>query len=288
MKICIAGAGGFIGKHLVKELKNAGYQVLPLSRLLLERGGKVLETIMNDTNVVINLAGENIAGRWTAKKKKRMMQSRVETTRRLVTALIGVEHPPSLWINASAVGIYRDRTVCDEMEDKTGTDFLAQLTRAWEQELQPLVGIRTVILRLGIVIGSGGGIMKKLRISSRFHIPLIPGSGTQPFPVIHIRDVTGFIKYAIDHQNVRGIYNLVLPETVDYIRFADIVSGNTGKARRIHLPVWLLRSVLGDGASVLTSGAYVIPRRLLTSGYTLRYPGLFEALNEVLEQEKTP
>ena len=274
MNIYVTGFGGFIGQALKTVLEDAGHQVCPIPHFLLKQGGEQLSAALKMADVIVNLAGESIMGRWTEKKKREIMDSRVITTRNLVTALSGLEVKPLLFINASAVGIYPADSYSDEFSVNTGNDFLAQVVKAWEAELEPLKDVRKVILRFGIVIGKKGGVLKKLEFSAHLGIPLVLGSGWQPFPVIHIDDVCGFILYAVQNEQVEGIYNLVISDIPAYKEFAEAVAGIRKPFFTVRIPENVLKWVMGESATMLTSGANVIPKRLSESGYDLKFSKL--------------
>lgn len=282
MNIYITGSGGFVGQAVKNKLETSGHQIFPVPRLLLLQGGKPLQHILETADILINLAGENIMGRWTEKKKQKILNSRINCTRNLVAAIEANTKKPALFINASAVGIYAPSSFSNEDSEEPGKDFLAQVVKAWEKELLPLQGTRKIILRFGIIIARHGGILKKLQFSSRLRLPVILGNGWQPFPIIHADDITGFILYAIEHPAIEGIYNMVIPDTPTYREFAETVAGSGKRLPALFLPEKLLRFIMGEAASVMTGGANVIPTRLMMSGYQLKYVTLSEVINHSL------
>lgn len=282
MNIFITGANGFIGSGIKETFLQSGHTVVGIPHQLFAQEDNQLTIALCKADIVINLAGENIFGRWTVRKKQRILSSRQETTRKLVQAIHQIPHKPQLFISASAVGIYKSDVYSDEDETELGEDFLAQVAMSWEKEAGELRNTRIVILRMGMVIGKNGGVFSKMSAPMRAKISIIPGDGWQPFPLIHLNDVAGFIGYAIHHTDVSGIYNLTTPETPTLWEFIESMKNRFQPWVTFKIPKWLLSIVFSEASVLFTQGANVTPKRLLESGYKLRYGTVAEIVNATI------
>lgn len=285
VSIFITGIGGFIGQALKKESERAGYRVFTLPREQLLEGGVLLTEALRNADVVVNLAGENIMGRWNVKKKKQILQSRVQITRNLVSAIAGLERKPKLFVNASAIGIYRPDSYSDEETRKLGDDFLARVLKAWEAELRGLRHVRTVVLRFGVVFGKDGGVWKQLLPMLKSRVYFILGTGAQAMPMIRVEDITGFILYAVGHPGVEGIYNMVIPQEVSFREFINALSVIRNSFLNWRIPRGVLEMVMGEGVSPLLDTAHVKSIRLPGSGYELKYRNVNEVLESLLNNK---
>lgn len=264
MKIAVAGGTGFIGSALVDRLRGRGDDVL-----VLERG----QALARD--VVINLAGENVGRRWTAERKRRILDSRVRTTNALVDA-----HAPVL-INASAVGFYGPRG--DEILDESsssGAGFLAEVTRQWEAAAHRADAFaRVVIFRFGVVLDRRGGALQRMMLPFRFGAGGPIGSGGQWTSWVDREDVLRAIEWAIDNSAVRGTYNITAPEPVRNRDFARALGRAMHRPSMMPTPGFALRLVFGEMADeMLLGGQRVVPARATTEGFSFRYPTLESSL----------
>ena len=268
MRVAIAGASGLIGTELAKALEARGDSVVKLPRGSAEIAG---------ADAVVNLAGASVAGkRWSAEYKKEILDSRVQTTRRLVEA-----RPPIL-INASAVGVYGGRG--DEELDESaapGDDFLASVCVAWEAEAAKAPG-RVVMLRTGVVLSKRGGALQQMLPPFRAFVGGPIGSGRQWFPWIHIADEIGAILWSIDHASISGPVNLVAPGIVTMKGFADALGRALHRPALFPVPAGPLKLLLGEFAGELLKGQRAVPRKLLESGFKFRFPDLDGALQDLL------
>ena len=280
--IYITGIHGFIGETIRGIFEKYGYKVNAIPRNVLFEGGMALKEYIEDADVIVNLAGKSIMGRWTARGKEEIMRSRVLATRNLVRAVNALQRKPQVFINASAVGIYKEGSVSDENATTYDSGFLAEVVKGWEKEVAYLEDVRKVILRFGIVLGKNGGVLKQLKRSFRFHLFLIMGSGKQVFPVVHVKDIAGFIRYAIENRDIEGIYNMVSPNSLSYLEFTKALEEHIRIKITIKVPEKVLLMLLGESALVLTRSANVIPFRTLHSGYRMQYPDLKSILSDVL------
>ena len=282
MNVLVTGLGGFIGQHVKSVFEGEGHRIYTVPRAVLLSGGKTLQEATEGADVIVNLAGENLMGRWTNEKMIEIVESRRVITRNLVKAVNASEKKPFLWINASAVGIYKPYVFCDEESVDLGDNFLAAVVKAWEKELNTLYQIRQVVLRFGIVIGRDGGVVRKLMPLVKSRIAVVLGNGRQEFPLIHVEDVARFMLYSLRHGEIRGIYNMVIPNAVNYRQFVHTLSIGRPPFVTFSVPRWLLWMVMGEAEGVLTSSAHVLPMRMMRSGYELKY----RTLNEMVEGGK--
>ena len=266
MRIIIAGARGLIGSHLTKYLQNDGHTVAPL-----KRG----ETNLEGFDVLINLAGEPIAQRWTEVKKREIKQSRVETTRRLVQAGSHLK----LIINASAIGYYGNRG--EETVDESsspGEGFLAEVTQSWEKALSE-AKVPTIALRFGMVLSADGGALRAMLTPFKWGMGGIIGSGQQFISWIAIDDVVRAIAHLMQTPHATGPFNLVAPHPVRNVEFTKTLGKVLHRPTIIPIPELGIKTLFGEmGQELLLSSTKVYPKRLLESGFSFMYPTLEEAL----------
>ncbi len=302
MKVLVAGGTGFIGKRLLARLHQEGCEIV-----LLTRGKHPPASVENiaraeswdaknpgewqkeieTTDAVINLAGEPLIGkRWTSSQKEKIVKSRLETTRALIQAMRTAARKPKAFINASAVGYYGNVEEGEITENcPKGRGFLADTCEQWECEAQKAqeLGIRTVILRTGIVLDKSGGALSKMLFPFRCFIGGPLGSGKQWVPWIHLEDVVEIILFALNHESLSGPVNVASPSPV---RMKEFCAG-LGKA--VHRPSWIpvpgfiLKILLGEMSEVLLGGQKVIAQKLLNSGYSFRFSKLDEAFRAALK-----
>jgi len=302
MKILISGGSGFIGSELVKRLIDEHYEVLLLSRnpgnvklpqhpllKILEWDGKTLgkwSDSVNEIDVIVNLAGENVSSkRWSKKQKVKLRESRIGPTNLLIKAITNAARKPKILINASAVGYYGSFGVGDVTEDyPKGDGFLADLCNEWEQKAleAETMGVRVVILRLGVVLESSGGAMKKLLLPFKFYLGGTIGSGKQWFPWIHRDDVINVILFTLRNNSLRGPINVVSPTPVTMKEFAYSIGKALNKPSWMPIPSLILKLIFGEMSEVLIGGRRIIPMKLLDSGFKFQYGNLKEALNDII------
>lgn len=300
-KIIITGATGLIGKNIAKKLIEIGDDVFIFSRKpeiannIIKDAKKYIawnyeeidewKQYLNGIDAVIHLAGENLIGkRWNDEFKKRIYDSRVLTTRALVSAIKEMNFKPQVFISASAVGFYGNRKEeVDEYSEK-GRGFLANLVNDWENEIKPLdnYGVRIVNIRLGTVLSKDGGALAKLIPQFKLFLGGTLGSGNQWFPWIHIDDVIGIILFVLNNSDVKGILNATAPEQVKMKDFSKTLGKILKRPSYLRVPSFVLKLILGEASEVLLNGVKVIPKRTLEYGYQFRYPKLYEALANVM------
>jgi len=293
MKILVSGSSGLIGTATTTALKSDGHNVVHLIRPgRAANSGDVQWDPMRATvdvaglegvDVVIHLSGAGIAdGRWTEERKQLLRSSRIDTTRVLVDSLSRLKQKPKVLIVASAIGYYGSRG--DEIltESSTnGTDFLALVCRDWEAEASraAATGVRTILLRTGIVLSGKGGALPKMLTPFKLGVGGRLGSGQQWMSWIAIEDVVGIIRYAIANEQVSGPVNVVAPNPVRNEEFTRLLAGMLHRPAIFPAPAFVLRLAMGEMAdAVLLGSDRVKPDRMLAAGYKFRFEILEPAL----------
>lgn len=295
-KALVTGGTGFVGKYLCalintpnvltrrpetapRELRSAAcFRWNPNSELPPSEAFEGCEA-------VFHLAGEPVAeGRWTARKKARIRDSRVHGTRNLVEALGALDRPPSVLVSASAVGIYGSRQ--DEVLDegsKPASGFLADVCRAWEAESMAAerLGMRVVIVRIGLVLGKSGGALAKLLPLFRICGGGRLGNGRQWMPWIRVDDLARLLLYAAETNSLRGPVNGAAPHPVRNSDFTRALARAVRRPALLPAPAFGLRLALGEFAEVLLASQRVIPRAATNAGFRFRFPTMDSALADL-------
>jgi uncharacterized protein len=296
MRIAVTGATGVIGTSLTTALRQRGDDVLPLVRRPPASGERVIGwdpergTIdragLEGMDAVIHLAGENVFGRWTADKKRRVRDSRVNGTRLLVDALAELQRRPATLLSASAIGYYGDRGAEPVTEDSApGDDFLAQVSRDWEAATAPAVraGIRVVNMRTGVVLTPSGGALAKMLPPFRLGLGGRVGSGDQYVSWIEMGDIIRAMLYLLDNAHEVGPVNLTAPTPVTNRELAKTLGRVLGRPAVVPVPAFALRMAFGaEGAEMLQSGQRVLPARLRSAGFHFSFETLEPALRSLL------
>ena len=298
MKVLVSGASGLVGSALIPFLTTGGQSVTRLVRKDGARAGDgevawspadgtIDRAGLEGFDAVVHLAGENIAsGRWTPERKRRIRDSRVNGTRVLCEALAQCAQPPQVFVGASAIGYYGDRG--DETlteESQVGEGFLAEVCRDWEAATAGLtdMGVRTALLRIGIVLSPAGGALKKMLLPFQLGLGGVIGAGSQYMSCIALDDVVGVIQHAITNNEVSGPINAVCPEAVTNREYTRALGTVLGRPTLFPVPAFAARLAFGEMAdTLLLASTRVEPRVLLRTGYEFRYPTLEGALRHVL------
>lgn len=301
-RIIITGATGFIGKELVTQLKDH-YDILILSRNT-EKAKKIffddIEIVYWDGTStgqiiryldksfgIINLAGENIGNRrWTKKQKELIINSRSEIGTALCAAIQKTNDKPEVFIQASAIGYYgyTGENIIDEMTSVNPDGFLAEVSRQWEESTNKInSGIRHIIIRMGIVLGKDGGILKKIILPFRLFLGGYPGDGNQWISWIHIKDVVNAILFILENRHLSGIYNLTSPNPVQYKYLTKVIGKTIKRPSWISVPKIILMLFFGQRAKELLFGSIKIyPKHLIIDGYKFSYDTIDNALKNIL------
>lgn len=299
MHVLVSGSTGLIGSALLPVLAAHGHDVTRLVRpdtrspepgLVWDpQKGDIEPGALEGIEAVVHLAGETIAGRWTASKKARIRDSRVMGTQRLCEALVRIPSPPGVLVCASAIGYYGDRG--DEPlteESPPGAGFLPDVCRAWEAATEVAVraGIRVVNPRIGIVLSRRGGALAKMLPPFQMGAGGIIGDGSQYMSWIAIDDVAGCIHHALVTDALSGPVNAVSPQPATNRVFTKTLGRVLGRPTALSVPAFAVRMLFGEmGQALLLSSARVEPVRLKQTGYPFRFPGLDDALRHVLLED---
>ena len=279
MNVTILGASGFIGKHLAAALTARGDRVTTASL----RDPSVAAATAREADVVVNLAGEPVAQRWSASVKEKIRSSRVEGPHAFLDALGALERRPAAYVSASAIGYYgtSESATFDE-SSAPGSDFLAGVCVAWEAEAEraAALGMRVSIVRTGLVLGADGGALAKLLPLFKAGLGGIVASGRQWYSWIHIDDQVGVYLHAID--GTAGVLNATAPNPVRNAEFTRALGAALHRPTLFPAPAFAVQLVLGEGAGVVTDGQKVVPTRTLETGYAFRYPALDAALAAIV------
>ena len=294
MKIVVTGARGFIATKLIERLVSSGHQVVPLSRSGREVGwnpdsGKVWGNPFDDADGVINLAGESILGLWTSEKKRRVLESRVHSTRLVVEEM--ARRRVKLLINASATGYYGDRGNEPLTENsRAGDGFMAEVCEVWEQEALEArsFGARVVCLRMGVVLHGSGGLVPRISLFPKLRLLPIPGDGKNFLPWIHLEDVLDAVEFLLKNP-LEGSVNLVSPGRVRaeefYRALSDTVAGRFRVTFRI--PRAFVTFFSGDlGRELLLSSQMVIPTKLESAGFDFRFQDIKSAFGDIFSKRE--
>ena len=298
MNILVTGSTGLVGSSVVSFLKTGGHRVLRLVRgttggaddVVWDPAAGTIESAKLETlDAVVHLAGENIAsGRWSAAKKARIRDSRVNGTRLLSEALAKLARKPRVLVCASAIGFYGDRG--DEVLTESsppGTSFLCNVCRDWESATEPArqAGIRVVNLRIGVVLTPRGGALAKMLLPFKLGVGGIVGSGRQFWSWIALDVVVGAIHQAFICESLSGPVNTVSPEPTTNRNFTKTLGQVLRRPTIFPMPALAAKLLLGEMAEeLLLASTRVLPSQLQSSGYAFRCPQLEGALRHVLGQ----
>lgn len=301
MKVLVTGATGLVGSELVPFLSRQGHDVYRLTRSKPREAndiswdplrGQIPKARIEGSEVIIHLAGENIAARrWNAKFKEQLRQSRIEGTRLLCESLAALETKPKTLICASATGFYGDRGT-DWLNETSapGMGFLPDLCREWEAACKPAIagGIRVVNLRIGVVLSGKGGALTKMLTPFRLGAGGVMGSGNQYWSWITVDDLIGVIDFCIQHEKLVGPINATTPSPVTNYEFTKTLGSVLGRPTIFPMPALVARALMGEMAdALLLASGRVMPNRLSESGYRFLYPSLEPALKHLLAPSKS-
>jgi len=302
MKVFVTGGTGFIGSEVVRNLLQGGDSVTvatrnperaksrlpPTAGVMLWDGKSVdpLLPFLKSHDAVVHLAGESIGVRWTRARKERIRASRVENTKAIVAGIREVKRRPAIYVQASATGYYGVHG--DEELDESsppGKDFLAKLCEEWEGASAPLsdLGIRRVVVRMGIVLSAKGGGLAKMLLPFQLGLGGPLGSGQQWWSWITLQDTVEAILYLLKNESAEGVFNLTAPEPVRNLTFTGTLARLLHRPAFIPVPPFALRLLFGEMADVLLlNGQRVIPKRLQALGYSFLHPTLEAGLSYAL------
>ena len=282
MNILISGSHGLVGTALLTSLEEEGHQVARLGRDFAR------PIAFEGIDAVIHLAGESIAeGRWNAAKKERIERSRVDGTTELSRLIAESSHKPRVFISASAIGYYGDRSD-EKLSEKSepGSGFLPAVCAKWEAATRPAeeAGVRVVKLRTGIVLSTQGGALNKMLFPFKMGGGGVLGSGQQYMSWISLDDMIGAIRFLLFDSSLEGPVNLVAPNAVTNHEFTKTLGKALGRPTVMPMPAFAARLLFGEMAdALLLSSARVVPEKLSEAGYAFTHRDLQSALEDILE-----
>jgi len=291
-KIVIAGGTGFIGQYFAKRFEEEGYEVVHISRKAEhvnweDRNGMV--AALEGADILINLAGRTVDCRYNEKNKQEILLSRTKTTSLLGEALLECKQAPELWLNSSTATIYRhaeDRAMT-EADGEIGTGFSVSVAKAWEEMFFSfdLPHTRQVALRIAIVLGSNGGVIAPYLNLVQYGLGGYQGSGKQMFSWIHVEDLFSIVQFVNEHKELSGAVNCAAPNPVTNKELMRGFRKVTQRKFGLPMPKWLLKLgafMIGTETELVLKSRWVLPERLLNSGFEYKYPLLQKALEDVV------
>jgi len=297
MKVAIAGGSGFIGHHVIELWIKRGFDVVLISRSHAHGHGShsQVKTVTWDTlaehrdlleglDGLVNLAGESINQRWTAAAKKRILQSRLTTTRQIAELVDRLERKPKVVVNGSAVGYYGYSETASFVEESgpVGEDFLQEVVRQWEAEADQIPAPRVVKLRTGVVLGLDGGALPKMFLPYKLGAGGKVGSGQQWLSWIHVADMAELITFCIENERVQGPLNAVAPQPVTNDEFGRTLGRAAKRPHWLSVPGFAMRLLFGEMADLLLRGQRVLPQQAQQAGYAYQFPTLQAALQDLV------
>ncbi len=300
-KILITGGTGFIGRSLCKVFLDGGARLTVLVRDIdkaaksIQGGVRFIHTLSELSpdepfDSVINLAGEPVAQHWTKTARAKIMNSRLNTTQEVLDHMGGMTTKPRAYIAASAIGWYgvHEHEIFTEHSapsTQTGGDFAKHICHEWEDlSIQAQdIGIRTVLLRIGIVLERDGGVIREVSPAFKYGFGGRMGSGKQWFSWVHRDDVIGMILHVIHDETLHGAMNVTAPDPVTNAVFAKALGAAMSRPSFMPLPAFLLKLIFGQMAQeIMLSGQNVVPEKALNHGYVFQYPDIQSALNAIV------
>lgn len=298
--VLITGASGLVGSRLTKTLSQKGYHVAHLGRVKRQGSipsfrwnvakGEIDRDAFNGIDAIVHLAGAGVAEkRWTASRKKEILESRTKSTALLFEKLKQGNYSVKTFVSASAMGYYGLRGDSDKEfleDDPAGTDFLAQVTKQWEEEVDKIatLGVRTCKMRIGIVLSGRGGALQQMATPIKYGVGSPLGSGEQIMPWIHIDDLCAMFIKAIDDEKMHGAYNATGAGYSTNAELTKVI------AKVLHKPLWLpnvpdfvLKIILGEMAGMVVSGSKVSSKKIQQTGFEFKFTDLEKAVVDLLK-----
>ncbi len=295
MKILLTGGTGFIGQALIKLL-SPSHEIVVLTRNA-NNARRVIPSVacietldnlenLDDFQAVINLAGEPIVGkRWSDAQKHRLCHSRWDLTARLAGLIKASQTPPQVFISASAIGFYGIHDTSSLTENaKPNPDFAHDLCAKWENLALQADGeqTRVCIARIGIVLGANGGALAKMLPAFKLGLGGPIGHGEQGMSWVHLDDLLGMIRFMLETESARGIYNATAPVPVSNKTFTQTLGKVLHRPAFLPAPAFALKCILGESAMLLTEGQYVVPSKATIEGFEFEFSQLEPALKDIL------
>lgn len=306
--VLITGGTGLVGSFLAQELSASGYQVIILTRSRSKSPSATASRIsysrwnpaerfidplaIGQADYIVNLAGAGVADkRWTPSRKEEIIRSRVESAETVIQALKQTANKVKTVVNASAIGWYGPDPQIPNPAPFKETDpadkaFLGETVRRWEESISPVAQLskRLVIFRIGIVLSDKGGALAEFLKPMRFGIAPVMGNGHQIVSWIHINDLCSLIRYALENEQINGVYNAVSPNPVSNRELIDTLARvKPGLQVKMPVPAFLLKIMLGEMSIEVLKSATLSSRKISEAGFSFRYPGLENAITSILK-----
>jgi uncharacterized protein (TIGR01777 family) len=302
LKVLITGGTGFVGRRLVERLLERGDRVTVLTRDAVRARGHFPERVrcaawtpekagpwveeLSVVDAVVHLAGEPVIKRWSPAIKDRIVKSRVDSTRVLVEAIGKANPKPKVLVCASAIGYYGPRKPDEQLDEgsEPGQGFLADVCKGWEEAAQGAEahGLRVAELRIGIVLGEGGGPLQKMLPPFKLFVGGPVGEGDQVISWIHREDTVGMTLLAIDDERVKGPINVVSPNPATGVEMARTIGAVLNRPSWLKAPAFAIGLAMGEAAEILTTGQRVFPTKAVELGYEFHYARLLPALEAAI------
>ncbi|MGM9948834.1 MAG: TIGR01777 family oxidoreductase [Lysinibacillus sp.] len=293
MKVAIAGGTGLVGSRLCDMLKKRGDEVVVLTRSESKMidgiphvkwlNGEKPEAMLEGIDAFVNLAGVSLnEGRWSEERKKAIYNSRMESTEEVLRIIHSLAAKPEVLVNASAVGIYptSTRSVYTEQSEEQATDFLGATVADWEQKanLARESGVRVCLTRFGVILGRDGGALPLITLPYQLFVGGTVGSGEQWLSWIHVDDVCRAIIHAMETPELDGPINFTSPNAKRMKHFGRTVGRTLNRPHWLPVPSIALKLALGEKSQLVLEGQYVVPEKLLASGYRFQFASLEDAI----------
>ncbi|HZW67642.1 MAG TPA: TIGR01777 family oxidoreductase [Pseudogracilibacillus sp.] len=297
MNILITGGTGFVGTALKNKLIEQGNHVFIMTRSPDKyRDEDKIKYISYDEvkedlpkiHAVYNLAGESLFGRWTESKRRSILNSRIDSTNKILDFIAQLDERPDVFINASAVGFYgmdNERIFTEETREP-GSDFLAHVTTEWEKNAQrsETLGIRTVYARFGIILAKDAGALSLMKLPFQSFVGGKVGRGKQWMSWVHLEDCVNILIFAKDNKKISGPLNVTSPFPKRNEQFSKLLGTALKRPAFFTLPKGIISSVLGDMSSLITEGQYVYPDKALEHDFIFTFPQLTDALHDIFQK----
>lgn len=291
-KAILAGGTGFIGKYFEDNFRNLGYAVKIISRqpdhISWDNQSEIVEAL-EDSELVINLAGKSVDCRYNQKNREEILRSRTRTTEILGNAIAACKNAPKLWMNSSTATIYRhaDDKPMTEEAGEIGSGFSVEVAKAWERAFFSfdIPNTRQVALRIAIVLGKNGGVMTPYKNLVRFGLGGVQGSGAQKFSWIHIEDLFQIVLFLKDREELSGVFNCSAPNPVTNRELMNQLRTIMNKSWGLPTPQWMLEVgafFIGTETELVLKSRWVLPDRLERAGYQFKYDTIEKTLQDIL------
>ncbi len=300
MKIIIAGGSGYIGTYLAQYFASKNNDIIILSRSHHNNTPKITYCVwdgkntgdwqaeLNGADILINLTGKSVNCRYTDNNKKEILDSRIDAVTILGETIKSLTRPPKIWFNAASATVYRhaEDKPQDEISGEIGDDFSMNICKAWEKSFytQQLPETRKIVLRMAITLGNGDGVTSRIKKLIRFGLGGKMGNGKQMMSWVHIEDVARSIEFLYEHQQLNGIFNIASPNPITNDEFMRVFRKKMHVPFGIPTPKWLLKigsKLIGTETELILKSRWVIPKKLLESGFDFKYSEIAQVLNEV-------